>query len=53
MSVEDRLGEMLQNQNTEKTKINPEKPKFPFKIRRRSLSPTARVQNFIDDNEKK
>ena len=57
MNVEERLGEMLQNQNIEKTK-NIEKDKetlkpFPFKIKRRSLSPMARIQNLIDDNEKK
>lgn len=57
MNVEDRLGELLQNENTEENKnIQDEKknlnPKIPFKMRRRSLSPLSRVQNLIDENKK-
>ena len=57
MNVEDRLGELLQNENTEVNKnMEDEKknlnPKIPFKMRRRSLSPLSRVQNLIDENKK-
>ena len=54
MNVEDRLREMMQNQNlgvTETKEPEKEKPKIPFKLRR-SLSPMARVQNLMNENDK-
>ena len=56
MNVEERLGELLQNENTkEKKNMEDEKknlkPKILFKMRRRSLSPLSRVQNLIDENK--
>ena len=57
MNVEDRLGKLLQNENTEQNKnMEDEKknlnPKILFKMRRRSLSPLSRVQDLIDENKK-
>ena len=57
MNVEERLGKLLQNENTDENKNMEDekkspKPKVPFKMRRRSLSPLSRVQNLIDENEK-
>ena len=58
LGVEDRVAEMLRNQSEKEGRMNvreekESRPKYPFRMRKRSLSPAIRIQNLIDENDKK